>query len=183
MASFHDIDYLFLTVYTQSQVPNPYLHPYLLTILRMSLPKTKTISASRIKNPAICAFSRNLSLNGFPWIISMSKKTTCPPSNAGIGKKFISANAIDKSPTNVQNFTQSTSEPNIVAIRTGPDMALSARNSPVAILPRPLALSINVPQALEAPIGNDSKKPYEVITYGKSVFIKNPNLPSSGTVA
>src|SRR5690606_11302904 len=159
MASFHDIDYLFLTVYTQSQVPNPYLHYYLSIILSMSLPKTRTMSASRIKNPAICAFSRNLSLNGFPWIISTSKNTTCPPSNAGIGKKFINANAIDNSPTSVQNFTQFTSEPNMVARRTGPDIALSARNSPVTILPKPVALSSNVPQALDAPIGNDSTRP------------------------
>ena len=52
----------------------------------------KTINASSNIIPTTCARSNTLSLTGFPLKISRSKKTTCPPSRAGIGSKFIKAN-------------------------------------------------------------------------------------------
>src|SRR5690606_32358014 len=96
----------------------------------------------------------------FPWIISINKKITWPPSNAGIGRIFINANAIESIPTKLQNLNQSTSVPNMVAIPTGPESALSARTSPLKIFPKPLILSVITEKALLAPSGKDSIKPY-----------------------
>ena len=57
--------------------------------------------------PTICAYSKNFSLGLRPVIISYKVNSTCPPSNAGIGNRFINANAIDKKPVSNQNVCQS----------------------------------------------------------------------------
>ena len=68
-----------------------------------SFPFAKSIKASSKTMPTICAYSKNLSLGFLPVIISTSVNTTCPPSNAGIGNKFINASTIDKKPVILQN--------------------------------------------------------------------------------
>src|SRR5690606_37197638 len=148
--------------------------------LKISFPNTNIIKAIMMKNPTICAFSKNLSLNGFPWIISINKKITWPPSNAGIGRIFINANAIESIPTKLQNLNQSTSVPNMVAIPTGPESALSARTSPLKIFPKPLMLSVITEKALLAPNGNDSIKPYLCCTTGR---FKKPKVEELSAAA
>src|SRR5690606_734788 len=133
---------------------------YFVNALKISFPKTNTIKDAKMINPTNWAFSINLSLKGLPLIISMIRNNACPPSNAGIGSKFIKANAIESSPVMLQNLTQSQVPPyNFLAISTGPESALSALTSPLNNLPKPLALSTNEPHALDAPTGRDSMKP------------------------
>src|SRR5699024_1608781 len=99
---------------------------------------------------------------------------------AGIGRKFIKARAIESIPTNDQNRIQSTSEPNIVAIPTGPESALSARISPLNILEKPLKLSHITENALPAPIGNASASVYLLWINGilRSSLKWKPRVPS-----
>ena len=72
-----------------------------------SLPFANSIKPNNKTMPTTCAYSKNLSLGLRPLIISTNVKTTCPPSNAGMGNKFINARMIDKNPVILQKTSHS----------------------------------------------------------------------------
>ena len=53
------------------------------------------------------AYSINLSLGFLPLNISYKTNITCPPSSAGIGRRFIKARIIERSAVDSQNLCQS----------------------------------------------------------------------------
>ena len=73
----------------------------------MSLPKARTMRANRRIIPIICAIVRNLSLGFFPVIISYRVNTMCPPSRAGIGRRFITPSMIESRARMLMNLYQS----------------------------------------------------------------------------
>ena len=90
----------------------------------MSFPLAKSSSAISKKKPTICAYSKNLSPGFLPVIISHKVNTTCPPSKAGIGNKFINPNMIDKNAVMFQNVCQLNSEGKILPIEINPPKPL-----------------------------------------------------------
>lgn len=72
----------------------------------MSLKITKIINRIKNINPAVPILSIVSSSNGFPRSFSIIKNNTCPPSSAGMGRKFTIARsseiiAINKSPEKI----------------------------------------------------------------------------------
>src|SRR6266511_5830089 len=72
-----------------------------------SLPLAYNINASNKTIPTIWAYSKNLSLGLRRVIISYKVNITCPPSRAGIGRRFINARTIERKAVMVQNASQS----------------------------------------------------------------------------
>ena len=70
--------------------------------------------------PAICAYSRNLSLGFLLVTISTSVNNTWPPSSAGIGRRFMKARAMDRKPVKDQNASQFQVGLNALAILINP---------------------------------------------------------------
>ena len=92
--------------------------------LKISLPLAKSSNAISSINPVTCAYSKNLSPGFLPVIISHRVKTTCPPSSAGIGNKFINPNMIDKNAVIFQNVSALHSEGKILPIEMKPPKPL-----------------------------------------------------------
>ena len=62
----------------------------------MSLNIANTIRLATIKMPSLNEYSRKESETGEPFIFSIAIRTSCPPSNIGIGNKFINPKFILK---------------------------------------------------------------------------------------
>ena len=71
---------------------------YQLNSLKISFPFAKSSRVINRIKPTTCAYSKNLSPGFLPVIIFQSVNTTCPPSRAVIGNKFINPSMIDKNP-------------------------------------------------------------------------------------
>ena len=83
-----------------------YVINYLNIALTISIPLAYKTSPISRNIPAICAYSRNLSLGFLPEIASTSRKRTCPPSNPGMGRMFINAKITERKAVIIQNEYQ-----------------------------------------------------------------------------
>lgn len=72
----------------------------------MSFPKARIIRANNRSIPTVWAYSRNLSLGFLPVMISYNVNSKCPPSKAGIGRIFSTANITDKKAVRFQKICQ-----------------------------------------------------------------------------
>ena len=95
--------YLLLTTYYLPPITYyfPFPHP------NQSFPFAYNIRPSKRTIPTTCAYSKNLSLGFLPVIISIRVNNAWPPSNAGMGNKFIKANMIDNNAVILQKCSQS----------------------------------------------------------------------------
>src|SRR5688572_92718 len=87
---------LYLLIVYCSHFPQP----------NQSFPLAYNISNNSKTMPATCAYSMNFSLGFLPLTISYKVNMTCPPSNAGIGRRFIKASMMDKNAVIFQNASQ-----------------------------------------------------------------------------
>lgn len=125
-----------------------------------SLPLAKRINASNKKKPTIWAYSKNLSLGLRPVTISYSKNITCPPSRAGIGKRFNTANIMDKKAVVFQKISQFQESGNNPPIAAKPPTPLYAPVSGLKIFFNCFKYPVRVLTPLLIPAGIDSTKVY-----------------------
>ena len=97
---------------------------FYLNNLNISFPLAKSNNAIRRIKPVTWAYSKNLSPGFLPVIISQRVNTTCPPSKAGIGNKFIKPNIIDKNAVMFQNDSALHSDGKILPIEIKPPKPL-----------------------------------------------------------
>ena len=91
----------------------------------MSFPFARISSAIKSRNPVIWTYSKNLSLGFLPVIISYKVNITWPPSNAGIGNKFMNPNIIDRNAVIPQNDCQLQVAGKILPIAIKPPMLVA----------------------------------------------------------
>ena len=101
--------------------------------LKISLPFANTKRTNNITSPTVCAISKNLSLGFLLVIISANKNNTCPPSSAGIGNIFMTANTIERKAVRYQNCIQLNCFGKILPIDINPPRLLYASVSGLKI--------------------------------------------------
>ena len=121
-------------------------------------------SPNRMNIPTICARSINLSLGLRPVITSISRKSTCPPSSAGIGRIFIKARMSESIAVIFQKRYQFQAGGNILPIV--PNIPTDFAPSAEARYLKSLTYPLRTLQPYSIPAGNDSMKPYSLVIVG-----------------
>ena len=129
-----------------------------------SLYVARTKRPSSMSMPMVCAYSSTLSLGLRPLITSNKRNTTCPPSRAGMGRMFITANMSESIAVICQNWCQSHTAGNMLPIvpNMPTDLAPSLEKRYLKSLTYPLRTF----HPYLIPAGNDAKKPYVSFSTG-----------------
>ena len=91
----------------------------------MSLPLAYISRVNKNNIPAICAYSINFSFGLRREMISYNVNIICPPSKAGIGRKFINASATDRNAVISQKLSQFQLSGNRLPMAPKPPMLLA----------------------------------------------------------
>ena len=121
-----------------------------------------TMSNINIVKPTYSALNRNFSLGARPVTISYMRKSTWPPSSAGIGSMFMNARMMLRNAVILQNSIQSQTGGKRLPMAPNPpsDFAPSAVNTYFMSSTYPR----NTPIPYLIPAGKLSRNPYSVVT-------------------